>query len=116
MMKKALSIIIFVIIFISCSNQLNSQIDDPYKELATDSQRNWCFGAIDELDVFSETFFKDMSVETQQILIHSRTIFDPSLYLLGGPLNLEELKTGLEDKTPSSLRKCKIWADMVDID
>ena len=106
---KLRHLLFFIILFIGCTS---SEIEDS-AELASDSQRNWCYGVINDIRFDSlignpelvnlvnqlGTAYRLYVNETQTEIVRSHEI----------------LQKQLTDKTPEGMRICKIWADMVGV-
>ena len=97
--------IVFLLIFISCSSSTT--------ELATNSQRNWCYGKVQYLQSLIGTF-KTLSDEERFLVFSYNDSFD--LYEKDFGIDLNSSYSGFEDglinNTDEYLKICKIWADM----
>ena len=109
-LRRFLFLILF---FIGCSN---SQIENTV-ELATDSQRNWCYGTAYDIRI------KGILGNPELVDLVNKFQGAYNLYAKETEKDLSrleifdwgEFQQELSDNTPGAMRLCKIWADMEDI-
>tara|TARA_X000001036_G_C20301576_1_gene652585 strand:+ start:264 stop:560 length:297 start_codon:yes stop_codon:yes gene_type:complete len=98
-MKKTF-LIISLIVFSFCSSQ----------DIASDSQRNWCYGAIVESTLDPQLKLKYIDAH----MLYGNE--SESKEIPNTASEIYEFRTNLEQNNEESLRICKIWADMSGID
>ena len=98
-MKK--TFLIISLFFSFCSSQ----------DIATDSQRNWCYSAISELN------------QGLQDTERYRTLFVTFASAIklyendsGNKVNSSTLKASIENNSNNALELCKVWAEMNQVD
>ena len=102
---KLKQLLFLTILFIACTN---SEVDNS-PELATDSQRNWCYGIV--IDIKVKGLGNPELFDLSQQLRVAYTLYSDET---GLPYQstLETFQQQLADKTSEGMRICKIWADM----
>ena len=105
-MKKLIILIVFV--FLNCSSSLDN--------LASDSQRNWCYGAANELDVGPTGLVDTDRYRKLLSSFVSAINLDNELNDTVEDYGFLSFKDRLEESTQEALQICKIWADMNEVD
>ena len=102
-MKEHFKYYFLILTFISCSTTSS--------ELATDSQRNWCYGAISELNrgLQNTEYYRNLFVTfTSAIKLYENDS--------GNKINISTVKASIENNSNNALELCKIWAEMNQVD
>ncbi len=106
---KIRNLIFLIILFIACTN---AEIENS-PDLATDSQRNWCYGIVNDISVKGLGGNFDLVDLRQQLQVAYQLYENETDSQI--EVSMEKLLKQLEDKIPEGMRVCKIWADMMEI-
>ena len=109
-------VILFAIILTACT--LSS-------DHATDSQVNWCYKAAEELQIAIKTLYSDPELKYDDVYdfrlrsLERSYIATMNLYEQRtgkSPMYTKDFISGLNTKNTDSMKFCKIFADMENID